>query len=229
MNRPRLFFIGIAVSLLLMAACGGIEGTSTPASQTPTTEPLITDRSGALVILSHSAYSGSASLYHIVGELKNTSNTNMGTIKVIATLYDETGQIIGVGSSLTLADVVTPGSITPFDVELYDQGIPLTYQLQIEGFMTDRKQLKGLEIISHSLIKKSLGDVSIVGEVKNNRSIQTDYVRIIATFYDADDRVVGADYTYAEFRHIPPGGSSPFNIWLFDKISFDHYELMISD
>jgi hypothetical protein len=38
------------------------------------------------------------------------------------------------------------------------------------------------------------------------------WVKIVATLYDAEGNVVGTGFTYSELNVIPPGGKSPFTI-----------------
>jgi hypothetical protein len=50
----------------------------------------------------------------------------------------------------------------------------------------------------------------IVGEVRNNTNVPMEYVKIVATLFDNNNKVVGTDFTYTELDIIPPGGKSPF-------------------
>jgi hypothetical protein len=210
-----------------------VGGTACATGKTPqstlTEIPPISDPSGRLVILSHSAYMDIIDRYHIVGEVLNTSDLHMRFINVTATLYNENKEIIGAGSIFTFTDILPPGSKTPFNIVFYDQELPASYKLQIEGSETDSRPLTPLVILSQSVIEKSEGGFDIVGEIRNDRSIEARDVKVIVTFYDSDENVVGAEYIFAEIHQIPSLGTSPFSIMIFDNIPYDHYELMVSD
>ncbi len=229
MKRHLVFSIVIILLITLSTACQIDRSGQTPTPTTAPEEILIKDPTGILVILSHSAYAGHLDKYHIVGEILNTSNMNMRFIQVTATLYDEKGEIIGVGSIYTFADILPSKAKTPFNIEFYNQDPPTSYKLQLEGFDTDSQQLKNLEILSHALIKNNSAGYDILGEIKNNRSISANHVRIIVTLYDEQNKVVGAEYSFAELTEIPSEGTSPFRIWIYDDIPFDHYELTLAD
>jgi len=66
-----------------------------------------------------------------------------------------------------------------------------------------------LEILSHqSHIDGKWAH--IVGEVRNNTNAPIEYVKIVVTLYDSNNKVVGTDFAYTELDVIPPGGKSPF-------------------
>lgn len=66
-----------------------------------------------------------------------------------------------------------------------------------------------LEILSHDSYTDG-GWFHIVGEVQNNTDYPMEYVEIVATLYDDDNKVVGTDFTYTFLDVIPPGGKAPF-------------------
>jgi hypothetical protein len=66
-----------------------------------------------------------------------------------------------------------------------------------------------LEILSHNSYTDG-GWFHIIGEVKNNTDYPMEYVKIVATLYDDNNKVVGTDFTYTILDIIPPGGKAPF-------------------
>ena len=224
-SASKWFVIPILIVLLTSGtACAGT-GQLRPS---PTADIPITDPGGSLVVLSHSGYQGIWYNYYIVGEIQNTSAEYMRFIKVAASLYDEAAQMIGSGSEYAYVDILPPGAKTSFKITLFDQATPAWYKLQIEGFPTETRPRPNIEITTHSLIPKTEGGYDIVGEIQNNSYTPVKYVKIVATLYDAEGRVVGADYTFAELNQILAGDTSPFAVMIFDDIDFDHYELIVS-
>ena len=70
----------------------------------------------------------------------------------------------------------------------------------------------------------------LVGEVYNVSSVNVGFVKIYATFYDAEDNVVDEGFTFACIHHLAPGMSSPF-IDMYSSLpasSWDHYELYLT-
>ncbi len=54
------------------------------------------------------------------------------------------------------------------------------------------------------------GYLHIVGEVINNTDYWYDFVKVVATFYDSDGKVLGSDFTYIELDELPPHGKGVF-------------------
>ncbi len=84
-----------------------------------------------------------------------------------------------------------------------------------------------IDILSHS-VKKVYGNTSIVGEVQNNGSSSVSFVKVTATFYDTNGKVVDTSFTYAgDTANTPlsPGKKSPFEIGLIGNTPFNTYKL----
>jgi hypothetical protein len=54
------------------------------------------------------------------------------------------------------------------------------------------------------------GYYNIVGEVENQGDLYLGYIKIIATFYDENDTVVGKNYDFVKLDVLPPGRRAPF-------------------
>jgi hypothetical protein len=70
--------------------------------------------------------------------------------------------------------------------------------------------LNGLQILSHNSFTDSIGYLHVVGEIKNNYPATTTFVRIVGTFYDINNQVVGTQFTYANPSDIGSGEKAPF-------------------
>jgi len=69
---------------------------------------------------------------------------------------------------------------------------------------------------------------TVVGEVKNTLGTNVEYVKIVATFYDSSDTVIGTDYTYTEIDILKPNQKSPFTLSSYpDKITVASYDIDI--
>ncbi|HJT47414.1 MAG TPA: FxLYD domain-containing protein [Nitrososphaeraceae archaeon] len=73
-------------------------------SQTTTSAP-----AGGISVLSSSSFIDETGAYHIVGEVKNNSPTDpMNYVKIVATLYDKTGKVVGTDFTFSDIDVLNP-------------------------------------------------------------------------------------------------------------------------
>lgn len=71
-----------------------------------------------------------------------------------------------------------------------------------------------LRILSHNSYISSIGSMHIVGEVRNDSPFTAEFVKIIGTFYDNNNNVVGTDFTYTEPYTIGAGNTAPFDLLL---------------
>ena len=88
-----------------------------------------------------------------------------------------------------------------------------------------------VEVKSHNK-KMDSGYTKIVGEVINNTQQGVEYVKVIATFYDKADEVIGTNDTFAgdtPSTPLAPGLTTPFEVSSYpDKITVDHYKLDVT-
>ena len=67
-------------------------------------------------------------------------------------------------------------------------------------------------ILSQSSYVNNIGSMHIVGEVLNQAPVTAKFVKIIATFYNANGQVIGTDFTYADPSDLAPSQRAPFDI-----------------
>ena len=67
-------------------------------------------------------------------------------------------------------------------------------------------------ILSQSSYVNNFGSMHIVGEVLNQAPVTAKFVKVIATFYNANGQVIGTDFTYADPSDLAPSQRAPFDI-----------------
>jgi len=67
-------------------------------------------------------------------------------------------------------------------------------------------------ILSQSAYTNDIGTVHIVGEVMNESPVVAHFVKVIVTFYNAYNQVIGTDFTFTEPHDLAPGQRAPFDI-----------------
>jgi hypothetical protein len=92
--------------------------------------------------------------------------------------------------------------------------------------------LNGLQILSYNSFTDSIGYLHVVGEIKNNYPSTVTFVRIVGTFYDINNQVVGTQFSYANPSDIGSGEKVPFVLILTSASipisQIDHYSLQAS-
>jgi hypothetical protein len=88
-------------------------------SQTTTTSA----SAGGISVISSSSFRDDTGAYHIVGEVKNNSPADsMNYVKIVSTLYDKGGKVVGTDFTYSDIDVLRPAEKSPFKIILTDLG-----------------------------------------------------------------------------------------------------------
>jgi hypothetical protein len=158
--------------------------------------------------------------YNIVGEVENEGDLYLAYIKLIATFYDENDTVVRTDYNFAMLDVLPPGRRAPFRLSSNDvnqSGEVRRYALnctyQIASAIPQQ-----LEILSMSTYIDNLGQMRIVGEIKNIGAVEATYVKIVATCFNTTGFVVAADFTYAS-RVMGPNQTSPFDLSIDDQLT----------
>ncbi|MDX1813474.1 MAG: FxLYD domain-containing protein, partial [Candidatus Bathyarchaeia archaeon] len=170
--------------------------------------------SEGLTVLSYTASVDSLGNHRIVGEVKNDGTSVTTSVKVVCTYYEQGGKVIGESHAYTELDAIAVGDTAPFELNSYRELTPAYFELQVQGSApspTSPPPTSNLQILSSSTYINSLG-IHIVGELKNNLTSNIEYVKLVVTFYDSENVVIGADYSYADIDILEPNQTSPFEL-----------------
>lgn len=84
------------------------------------------------------------------------------------------------------------------------------------------------EILSHSSYFE-MGYFKVVGEVENTLPNNINFVKMVATFYDEQNKVIGSAFTFTELDILKPNQKSPFELSSFpEEINPSSYKLQLS-
>jgi len=164
---------------------------------------------------------------HVFGEVENSTTGSIYNVKVVGTFYNSSDQVVAISVVYTMLDVVGAGEVAPFDLALLDPPSSIDrYDLQVEYAITSSTPLR-VEVVSHQG-STSNGDYHILGQVHNQNSFAVDSVRIIATFYNAQNQVIGAVISHAALDALSSGQTTAFDVVLADPPdSVDDYALLV--
>lgn len=90
--------------------------------------------SNHLEITSHKSFVDTLGYFHVTGEVANNGDAPATFVKIVATLYDDKGNITGAAFTYTTLDSIPPGGRSPFDLTalLALEGTS-KYQVAVEG------------------------------------------------------------------------------------------------
>lgn len=181
---------------------------------------------GAQEIINTSSFVNSIGYLNVVGEVKNTSSNSLEYGQVIASFLDSKGNIVDTSMTYTTIEIIKPGAVVPFKVNVKNNEKIKQYSLQFQANQTSN-QRRNIEIINSSSNVNSINYLEISGQVKNNTSKNQDYVQIVATFYDKEDVVVDVGMTYSSVNVLQPGSISPFKLTVKNRDEITDYKLQV--
>lgn len=170
-------------------------------------------------ILTHSGWISSTGSYHVSGEVQNVGDSAVHYVKIIATFYDSSSTVVATDFTYTELDVILAGRKSPFEVLFIEEAQVSKihhYALAVTFSVTSPLPVC-LQLLSNSSYIGGTGSMHVVGEIKNIGTITATYVKIIATFYDSEGKVVATDFTYADPHDIEPNQVAPFDVLLIHK------------
>lgn len=184
--------------------------TATPtATQTPSATPTSLP---ALQVLSHRRYVDSFSgLLHFVGEMRNNSQSNHGTLRVSIQLR-QGGSPVHTANGFAMLSSIRPGELAPFDVALSPPPPYDSYSITPAGSPTANEPVDDFAILSQRTFSDTARTLWVAGELRNDLSSNAAFVLIVGTFYDADGLVWNAGQSYSLLARLAPGQRSPFKL-----------------
>jgi hypothetical protein len=119
-----------------------------------------------------------------------------------------------------------PGQKSPFDIAGEKNPQATKYEVQVQADPASEPTTK-LNLLSANDRVDEIGYWHIAGEVANEGDAPAEFVKIIATVYDAQGQVAGTGFAFSSLDTIPAGGKSPFEISLEKRDNFARYELQV--
>ena len=207
---------------------GTLLSTDTPSpSPTPTSTPTPSPTPMTLVVRGASDRVMGDGDLHVFGEVENSTSGSISDVKVVGTFYNSSEQVLAISVVYTMLDIVGAGEAAPFDLVLLEPPASIyRYDLQVEYAITNSTPLR-VEVINHQG-STSDGNYHVLGQVHNQNSFAVDLVRVVATFYNAQNQVIGAGISTTALDALSSGQTTAFDAVLADPPeSVHHYALLV--
>ncbi len=161
-------------------------------------------------LLSHRSYFD-GTLYHIVGEVKNTGAGNIQLVKVVANFYDSSGQSLGSNYAFTTLNLLTSNQRSPFDMTSLPVANLARYDLSISAEQTPT-QPAPVSLNGVNQYIDTFGVNHVIGNVHSNASTVVQRVQVAVWWYDVAGKLVNSGYTFpADAYTMQPGQTTQFD------------------
>jgi len=136
---------------------------------------------------------------HITGEIANYTASEISHVSINALLYPANGtNAVATMHGSPLLTVIPPGQKACFHLYLEAPGKYERYELSIPGFQSGGEPAPALEITDITAsFDKSLHTYAVTGRVLGPDGKLSGNLRVVATLYDADGKVVGCKQNQA--------------------------------
>lgn len=170
------------------------------------------------------SYIDETKFMHVLGEIKNESDTAMRNVLISVSFYDREGNLLDEFSRVPALRVINPGESSPFEILFIDQkavDVVTNFTVSATGQATELKE-KQLKIISSNSRMDLLGTYYINGVARNEGQETATNAIMISTLYNKDGRVIAIGNALAEAgpgnSNITAGSEAPFGIAITEKM-----------
>jgi hypothetical protein len=187
-------------------------------SRSIATRPPDTKQQIKLEVGSYTSYPNTIGGLYVAGEILNKSDAPAWQIQVAVSLLDNGGNVLAAASSgLADLNIAPAGGKYPFlaliskapstwkEIKIQVQGEPYTgsaifppyLDLKVEGITGNKPQF---------------GGYALSGRITNTGNKTAESVKVVATAYDPNGKVVDVGWTFSKLNQIQAGGNAPFEL-----------------
>ncbi len=179
-----------------------------------------------VVFLNHTSFSNDY-YFNIVGEVINNSTQPVGWVKIAGTLYDENDMILATNYTYSMLDYIAPGGKSPFKIwigENWENGS--YYEIQVQADYDEMPATKA-QLVDYELTRDGKY-CDITGTVKNISQEELSFISIIVSFYDSQNKLVDAEWSFNDASgSLPAGATDTFTVTSYSCPNFDHIEVTV--
>lgn len=196
MFARRMLVSVLAVTLLLIPSAG-VGATET--------------RDFGVNVLSTDGFVIAAGSVVVVGEVRNDTDFPVGNVKIRVRYLAGDGTKILEQTVMALLDTLDPGEVSPFHA---DAKIPQTAQRFAAAVIDyDYPSMPANHYFTLSMPTNGNVDATtygVVGTARNDNTTQADGIRVVATLYEANGDVIGADEALVDAASVAAGDVATF-------------------
>lgn len=148
-----------------------------------------------------SSYVDETRIMHVLGEVRNDSESAVQNVRITASFYDAQGNLLAEQTQAPKIRVINPGGVAPFEMRYIDSATVsqvARYELAATGQEAEAKPAS-LKILSVTSRLDVLGLYFINVNARNEGSETATNPIAIATLYDKDGKVVAVGEGLVEF------------------------------
>jgi len=183
----------------------------------------VTSYTGVVQFHGYLAWSDPDGVFHITGEVVNTTQRPLEAVRLSGILFDAQSRRLAEQSDILSVDVLDPGQSAPFDLR-FEGGKPantVRYELHVAGREADYalKTFYGPKnfVVANDRAEYSAQDTLVIrGELANIGPNVATAVRIVVAIWDAQGHVVGAQTVFVSKPQMVPQEATTFEVPFYE-------------
>jgi hypothetical protein len=173
---------------------------------------------GAVGFVSLNTWADRNGGFQIVGQVRNRTELSMEFVRITAQLYDSGNRLLGEQDDFVSSDLISSGGYAPFSI-VFTEGLPpgtVRYQLDASARYADltARTFYGPEnfAVTSAAEFDENGLLVISGQARNEGPQAASLVKVIATVFDDEGRVVATDTTLVDQPSLSNGDVSDYAV-----------------
>ena len=172
----------------------------------------------------------------IIGEVKNTGNTNLdgghfasawgGKTRINTDFYNSNNQLVDSSSEVFWKNSLAPNESIPFVICETDNFDIKNYEINMDEESTTDNYYKYLEISNDDMIKNDEGEIRVTGKVSNTGNIEKS-AHLMVVLYDFNKNIIAVKTDYLGFETIKSGETKSFSISIPNEKSCSKFDAII--
>ncbi len=183
----------------------------------------VTSYSGVIGFNGYYAWADREGVFHITGEVVNTTPAPLEAVRISGVLYDAQGRRLAEQSDILPIDVLSSGQGAPFDLR-FEAGKPATavrYELNVAAREADYalRNFYGAEnfaIANDEAVYNAQGTLVVRGELANVGAQVAEGVRVVAALWDDAGHVVAVQTIYVSRPRLVPQEAVSFEVPFYE-------------
>lgn len=157
----------------------------------------------------------SDTIFYVVGWTYNDSPYSIDKTKVTAVMLDASGKEVASASGMS-DDLIPAGAREPTEIIVLNapEFASMTFEVSPRKATYIPTSVEGLRLEVGPVTSTFGTSLEVKGKVFHEGTVPARFVRIRALGFDAQDKLVGLFYTYADAERLEPATSARFNLYM---------------
>ncbi|MCB0154875.1 MAG: DUF3426 domain-containing protein [Anaerolineae bacterium] len=167
-----------------------------------------------------------------LGEVSNPGDVPIAEVVIEAALLDEGGLVLAREAAYTQLDVIQPGQAVPFAI-LFESPPSSFAQYQLipvtgVPLAQETRYYFDLDVFDLSGAQLDVARYRLAGQLRNNGVEDAEAIRLVASLYDADDRILAQRQAELAVSRLKAGAITPFELdFTITQGVVERYEVVV--